>query len=170
MHFKRFSGFISVSDVSLRFETCYMHLLCVSIVVILTHVSLKRFLCISLKPFWDMSYETFLKHFKTVSITFHFCVFYVSRTLFLNCCLYCFKCVSMKHCAAYFRFHWNVSETFQWNLDLKWFRSVLIRFTCTFGYLTMKQRNSACNDYLYIQHQFKILKNCWNNTHCNCKM
>ena len=104
--------------------------------------------------------ETFLRHelwnvlkqFKTVSITFHFCVFYVSRTLFVNCCLYCFKCVSMKHCAAYFRFHWNVSETFQWNLDLKWFRSVLIRFTCTFGYLTMKQRNSACNDYLYIQH------------------
>ena len=82
MHFKCFNGFISVSDVSLRFETCYMHLLCVSIVVILTHVSLKRFLCISLKPFWDMSYETFLKHFRKVSIRVSFvCIVRFKNTL-----------------------------------------------------------------------------------------
>ena len=114
--FKRFIRFISVSDVSVGFETCFIRVLCVSLVVILTLVSLNRFLCISLKLFWNMSSETLLKHFRNASITFHFCVFYVSRTPFVNGFLYCFKCVSMKHCAAYFKFHWNVPETFEWNL------------------------------------------------------
>ena len=49
--FKRFIRFIFVSYVSVGFETCFICVLCVSLVVNLTLVSLKHFLCISLKLF-----------------------------------------------------------------------------------------------------------------------
>ena len=69
--FKRFIRFISVSDVSVGFETCFIRVLCVSLVVILTLVSLNRFFMHFTETFlkhelWN-SFETFQKRFNYIS-------------------------------------------------------------------------------------------------------